>query len=426
MSVLWAADGCEDQARVVLDELPMPVAVQGSAGVFLANRAAAELMGVSSPVDLFGLDVNSLLTEGDAGPVPRHDYHGAHGDRAHSYHAQVRTPVGTRTLEVHRRTIDFGDEVVALLAATDVTAAAEAACKLARSEAALAAERRILEATLASVHAAILAIDVDRRVLHTNESFQVLINRPIQPGDHLDSVLTAYCLADETGDAVPPDMRPLPVALRGERVIDQPLHLIRADGARFDIVASAHPIIDDGVVVGAVLTVHDVSRLREAERELRHLATIDPLTGVANRRALLNALDRALRRDAPVSIFFVDLDGFKTINDTFGHQIGDATLAEVARRLQHSVRDGDVVARHGGDEFVVMVVSPNHDPKELRQRIDQALRVPMAIDGRSVHIGCSIGVATATANSTAVALLAAADRDMYGRKHRKLGGTASI
>jgi diguanylate cyclase (GGDEF)-like protein len=169
----------------------------------------------------------------------------------------------------------------------------------------------------------------------------------------------------------------------------------------------------------------DVTGLRELQEAMTALALRDPLTGLANRRLFAELLDaelaRAERSGPPLAVALLDLNGFKRINDTHGHDAGDAVLCETARRLLSIVRGTDVVARLGGDEFVVYEPT---DPisKNLIRRIDRALSEPIDITP-TVKVRCpaSIGTAdTVTSGRDATALLAAADRAMYQTKRARV------
>jgi diguanylate cyclase (GGDEF)-like protein/PAS domain S-box-containing protein len=169
----------------------------------------------------------------------------------------------------------------------------------------------------------------------------------------------------------------------------------------------------------------DVTELRRLEANLAALALRDPLTGLANRRLFDELLDadlaRTQRSGLPLAVAFLDLDGLKQVNDTYGHDAGDSVLCETARRLVSIVRGADIVARFGGDEFVV-VYEPN-DPSShnLIDRIDRALCAPITINANTmVSCPASIGVAdTRNVGSDPTALLAAADDAMYDIKRAR-------
>lgn len=174
--------------------------------------------------------------------------------------------------------------------------------------------------------------------------------------------------------------------------------------------------------------VEDVSARIEAEAKLRHLASHDQLTGLPNRRALVeklaDSLTRASRTRTPVALLFIDLDGFKRVNDDFGHAEGDAVLCEVAARLREAVRDTDVVARMGGDEFVVLLDTEVHDSTltALCARIQDSLKPACQFANGEASIGASIGVAMhPPLPSFADDLLKRADAAMYEAKRSGKG-----
>lgn len=182
-------------------------------------------------------------------------------------------------------------------------------------------------------------------------------------------------------------------------------------------------------VMARSLSYVRLALLRHAEHQrLRHLAGHDALTGVANRTQFRTRLAEALAiGERDLAVAFCDLDGFKIVNDTFGHLRGDAVLVDVAERLRSSLRGGDELARMGGDEFTVLlrnVVDPSA-ANHVVDRLLAALRGPMVIDGTEITLGLSIGVAMAGPASTADDLLARADEALYAVK-RAGGGSALV
>jgi diguanylate cyclase (GGDEF)-like protein/PAS domain S-box-containing protein len=166
----------------------------------------------------------------------------------------------------------------------------------------------------------------------------------------------------------------------------------------------------------------DVTELRDLQKKLNDLALRDPLTGLANRRLLNELLEaglaHSLRSGVALAVAFLDLDGLKTVNDAHGHDAGDVVLCETARRLMSTVRDADVVARIGGDEFVIVYQPSDAGSDDLIPRIKNALAPPIEISP-SVTVLCaaSIGsVDTRLFGHVATVLLAAADASMYQMK----------
>jgi diguanylate cyclase (GGDEF)-like protein/PAS domain S-box-containing protein len=169
--------------------------------------------------------------------------------------------------------------------------------------------------------------------------------------------------------------------------------------------------------------------VRNAEHQrLRHLAGHDALTGVANRTQFRDRLAGALAiGERDLAVAFCDLDGFKIVNDTYGHTTGDRVLVEVADRLRQSLRVGDELARMGGDEFTVLLRNVA-DPSAANHVVDRllgALRDPFLVEGDDVQLGLSIGIALAGDDATADSLLARADEALYAVK-RGGGGSALV
>jgi len=180
----------------------------------------------------------------------------------------------------------------------------------------------------------------------------------------------------------------------------------------------------DGTIVGRVWSFRDVTDRNRLVNELAHQAFHDSLTGLANRALLRDRLGHAVARSrrlaATVAVIFCDLDGFKMINDTLGHDAGDLLLTEVASRLEHNLRDGDTAARLGGDEFaIVLDETTTDDTTTLARRLLDALREPFVVNGREVFVPASIGIADNRADALdADELLCRADIAMYAAKAR--------
>ncbi|EGV17516.1 bifunctional diguanylate cyclase/phosphodiesterase [Thiocapsa marina] len=191
---------------------------------------------------------------------------------------------------------------------------------------------------------------------------------------------------------------------RGETSLGEQIEIECFDGTRKIVLNSAVPLRGtDGAVTGVVVVNQDITRDKAAEEEIRRLAFFDPLTRLPNRRLLLEHLAHAQAKSARSlqegALLFIDLDNFKTLNDTYGHETGDLLLRQVAERLNGCVREGDTVARLGGDEFVVMLEDLSTDPKEAAahaertaEKILAQLNPPYRIAEQSHHSTPSIGI----------------------------------
>ncbi|TME35390.1 MAG: EAL domain-containing protein [Chloroflexi bacterium] len=205
---------------------------------------------------------------------------------------------------------------------------------------------------------------------------------------------------------------------------DGELEHTRRDGTPV-VVASRWALkLDASGKPSAVIGINtDISRRKQAEAALEHQALHDSLTGLPNRTLFRDRLQRAVahadRRKHLVAVLFLDLDNFKVINDSLGHQAGDALLVEVADRLKSCVRAGDTVARLGGDEFTILLEELDEEAEASRaaERIGEALRGPLAIGDRDVFVSASIGLALSAPRRTHPdSLLRNADIAMYRSK----------
>lgn len=195
----------------------------------------------------------------------------------------------------------------------------------------------------------------------------------------------------------------------------------RPDGSRRRLLVAAAPFaLADGAFLGSLAMVHDVTEQRRMEEELRRAALHDPLTGLPNRTLLGDRLEQALIRQTEaggsVALLFIDLDHFKFVNDSRGHDVGDQVLVTVADRLRALVRPQETVARLGGDEFVVLCTCDDEvGPDDVADRISEALAEPIVLDTHQVSLTASVGIASSPPYSGAD-LLRYADTAMFAAK----------
>ena len=259
-------------------------------------------------------------------------------------------------------------------------------------------------------------LDADLRHVRVNEALVALTGRP---ADHYVGRTVGEVLPDE---AEPLERRLRHVLETGEPLVAHPLS--DEDGRHF--LASFYPVHGSGRIVGLGASLVDVTELREAEARMAALATTDPLTELPNRRYLVEQLDlslaRARRNRTAVALLSIDLDRFKEVNDTLGHAFGDSVLAEVGKRLRAGARSNDVVARMGGDEFVILLSDlPVEDAESIaagvRQRVLDELGHVVPVGPVEVRVPASVGVAIYPLQAAdADDLLALADSAMYTRK----------
>jgi diguanylate cyclase (GGDEF)-like protein/PAS domain S-box-containing protein len=256
-------------------------------------------------------------------------------------------------------------------------------------------------------------IDLDLRVLQVNRSLGLLVGEPpsallSSPLDHVVDALDRERMTDALCGLSPtePSVR-LEVRLR------------RPDGGlRWGHVSATLLMGAAGLPSRIVVQVENITERKRSEAMLSHAAAHDSLTDLPNRSLLLARLDAALSRSEQVGVLFLDLDRFKVVNDGLGHAAGDLLLVQVAVRLRDVMRPEDLVARIGGDEFVVLCRNADEEVcRAVAQRVLDALNQPKSLaDGSEIVIGASIGIALAGPGDTGELVLRDADTAMYAAK----------
>lgn len=286
----------------------------------------------------------------------------------------------------------------------------------------LTASRETLQAITDNLPILIAHVDRQLRYLFNNDVYRQVFG--IDPVDLRGQTLDAVLSPELFNELQPYFER----ALAGERVTHD--HLLYNPEQERVWSATYVPDVRNGSVVGFYIMSQDVTERTRVERNLRDKAMLDPLTELPNRRALHEHLERAIGNPhhAPqgFALFFLDLDGFKTVNDQHGHDAGDELLKQVAARLEHTVRKGDMVSRLAGDEFVVVAhgVLSQETAGRIAEHICEAIATPFALGPREVRIGASLGIALSPAggNIAAATLLTHADNAMYEAKRRGRNG----
>jgi diguanylate cyclase (GGDEF)-like protein/PAS domain S-box-containing protein len=290
-------------------------------------------------------------------------------------------------------------------------------------EEALYLEKTRAEITLNSISDAVISTDLEGNVDYMNNAAENITGWPsaLAVGRQISEVF--QLISDVTRE---PAENPVDQALK----LDCPMELnadmvlVRRDGQEVAIEDSIAPIHDaHGKIAGAVVVFHDVTVAQALSRRMAHLAHHDFLTNLPNRVLLNDRIAQGIaasrRNDEPLALLFLDLDNFKHINDSLGHEIGDRLLQSVTQRLLGAVRGSDTVSRLGGDEFVILL---NHDQSDnhvatAAEKICRALAIPHAIDQHELYATSSIGISLFPADGDdAATLIKNADTAMYHAK----------
>jgi diguanylate cyclase (GGDEF)-like protein/PAS domain S-box-containing protein len=288
---------------------------------------------------------------------------------------------------------------------------------------ALFIEKERAEVTLNSIGDAVMSCDVDGRITYLNVVAEKLTGwsraeAAGRPVDEVFRVIDGATRAQATN--------PMGAAIKENKtVLLAPNSILsRRDGVEAAIEDSGAPIHDRrGQVTGAVMVFHDVSSTRALSLRISHQAQHDSLTDLPNRALLQDRLSQGMavarRHSTKLAVIFVDIDRFKNVNDSLGHDIGDQLLVLMAQRLRSCLRTTDTVSRQGGDEFVILLTDLNRgqDAAMRAERILAALAAPYVIGSHTVHVSASIGIVIFPDDSgDADTLLKNADFAMYHAK----------
>ena len=267
---------------------------------------------------------------------------------------------------------------------------------------------------LETLQGAVLVCDLDERIRVANPAACVLLGyrRAELLGLRLLDVIETPKNVGNASDTL----------MRGGIVRDRPMIWRRRDRSRVEVEVSVSMMRDEiGAPAGMVFVAGDIAD-RDRAAQIEYQAFHDPLTGLPNRTAFTDRLETRLAtaglRNTRLAVLFLDLDGFKLINDSLGHSIGDRVLQTLARRLRRAVRDGDLVSRFGGDEFTVLLeIGKPEDAEAVAHKLLAAVSEPVIVEGERLFVTASLGVALYPENGDASdALVRNADASMYAAK----------
>ena len=291
-----------------------------------------------------------------------------------------------------------------------VAEAVAGALALARADADLRASEERFRLLAAHTPDLLLRVDVRGVITYTSDAVSRLLG--FEPSDLLGRPLRDVVVPDDVAT-----LAAVAARVRSGVVVEGvELRLRRAGDEVVWVEANAAGVFEGDRLVAVQTTLRDLRHRRAALERLEHLARHDALTDLLNRRAFIEDADTVLLHD-PACLVFVDLDGFKEINDRFGHAEGDELLVTVARRLRSAVRPADLVGRLGGDEFVMLLRSTGRAAAAVvASRLLEMLAAPVVLHAGTVEVGASIGVVSAMPGDRAQDALARADAAMYRAK----------
>jgi diguanylate cyclase (GGDEF)-like protein len=409
------------QLQSLLDVLPQGVSViDKDLRLILWNKRFHEILDFPQSLvhryALFEDFIRYNAQRGEYGPGNPEDQVQAQVALARKFenHRFERNLTGGGTVQVEGFPFKFGGSIYGFVTIySDVTEAK-------RIEGQLIRQRDIMKTVIDNFPGAISLFDADLKMAACNQQFKSLLDMPEQlftkSTVHFEDLIRFNANRGEYG---PGDVEQLTLQIT-ERARNFTAHRIereRPGGQWLEIRGT--PIPSGGFVTSYI----DITERKKAEERIRVLALQDTLTGLPNRLHLNDQVEQALERAASTSrqfaLLFLDLDGFKRVNDTHGHDVGDMLLIHVAKSLKKSVHETDVVARLGGDEFVVLLhdIADREAAATIAEKIVNTISEPCTLAGIDVKIGASVGIAIYPENGTSrEVLLKAADHAMYDAK----------
>ena len=402
--------------KAILDGSRDGILIEDDSEIIYVNDSYSRLLGYDVSAELIGKNVADILPPDEAQRLTEYGRRRLLGEQVPSiYEFKGKRKDGT-LIEVEgavSTSVISGNKFV-MTAIRDITER-----KRAREE--LQKNVSLLTSTFEATADGILVVDINNKIVTYNQKFLEMWQIPeniITTMDNsatLDFVLNHLINADGFLEVTKRLM------LHPEVENDDLLEL--KNGKTYE--RHSHPQILDDDTVGRVLSFRDITERKRAEEQLQHDAFHDGLTGLANRSLFMEHLQTRIERgkrgsENMYAVMFLDFDRFKIINDSLGHAEGDRLLRKIAKRLESSLRPGDLVARLGGDEFTILLsrLDDEKDALQIAERIQKNLELPFNLGGREVFTSASIGIAVGTpgGDNQAEEMLRDADIAMYRAK----------
>jgi diguanylate cyclase (GGDEF)-like protein/PAS domain S-box-containing protein len=424
----------EARLRLVIDAAPNAMLmVNGDGSMTLVNAQAEKLFGYSRQ-ELLGQPIEML--------VPKR-YHGGHAGYRKGFFAKPDTRsmgvgrdlYGLRKdgsevpIEIGLNPLRTDEGLFVLASIIDITER-----KRAEEIQRLSQANLLRQSILDSAPFSIIAIDTHGIIIAANPASELMLGygKGEMVGQYAPSLINlpddierhANDLSRELDEPIIADHHALIACAERDLPDEREWTYVRKDGTRMPVNLSITALHDEhGTINGFLNVAYDITERKRTEATILHMAHHDALTGLPNRSLLMDRIDMAIRHarraDGRVAVLMMDLDHFKRVNDTLGHQAGDQLLLTVARRIREGLRETDTVARLGGDEFVVLLADAG-TREEVRRTVEQIVQrvtQPMAIDGHEILITPSVGGCLFPDDGDdASTLLKNADTAMYAAK----------
>jgi diguanylate cyclase (GGDEF)-like protein/PAS domain S-box-containing protein len=418
LTVADTFEASEARYRGLLEAAPDAMIVVDRTGLIVTSNLRASVQFGYEPGELVGEPVTTIIPDGFAERLRLDDMRSAEDTRTQEIGTGIEL-VGRRKdrtefpIQLMLTSLDTGAGVL-------VTAAIRAVGESGTAQSALVEEKERAQVTLNSIGDGVGCMDLKGRITYLNVVAERLTGWPVDEalGRSMEEVIR---IVNARTHELIPDLTNR--AVRGDKTVHLPPDsvLVTRDGREIPVEDSTAPIHDGaGQATGAVIVFRDVTAAMAAVQDMAHSASHDFLTGLPNRMLLADRIKQAItaapRHSGQVAVLYLDLDGFKQINDSLGHPIGDRLLQLVATALLGCVRASDTVSRQGGDEFVVLLSEsePSTGAAMIAQRMLDAVAGIHEMDGHAVEVSTSIGIAVYPADGQdADTLIKNADIALY-------------